>query len=104
MIEPYEELLELAQRQQELIGDADWVGAVTLSDRWDELTETLPEEPPYEARPLLEEAAAIVISNIGVLEAAIHSTAHQLGHIARGRHALDSYVSGLGAAGLDARG
>ncbi len=56
MIESYEQLRELTRLQAELIRDGRIVEALAVGEQWDLVAASLPEQPPVEALPLLEEA------------------------------------------------
>jgi len=57
--DPYEAILELAQRELELVGDGRIEALGALTEEWDELTAGLPARPPAYARRPLERAAAL---------------------------------------------
>jgi hypothetical protein len=90
--ERYQQLLELTRSQRTLIQDGDLSGAAGLGAEWQRLVEGLPEYAPEEARPLLEEAAAIAWSNTAMLEALVAGVSRELEHLGRGRRALSSYA------------
>jgi hypothetical protein len=99
----YEQLLELTRRQRALIDAGRWPEAAALGNRWQELVDSLPEQAPEEARPLLEEAARIAWSNTAAIEALAHEVAFELEHVGRGRRAIASYGGGSLDASLDQR-
>jgi hypothetical protein len=100
----YEQLLDLTQRQRALIDAGRWSEAASLGDRWQELVDSLPEQAPTAARPLLEEAARIAWSNTAAIEALAHEVSYEIEHIGRGRRAIASYAgAGPLDAALDAR-
>jgi hypothetical protein len=92
MSERYQQLLELTRSQRTMIQDGDLTGAAGLGATWQRLVEGLPECAPEEARPLLEEAAAIAWSNTAMLEARAADVSRELEHLGRGRRALASYA------------
>ena len=99
----YEQLLDLTQQQRALIDAGRWSEAAALGDRWQELVDSLPEQAPAEARPLLEEAARIAWSNTAAIEALAHEVSYEIEHIGRGRRAIESYAGGALDASLDTR-
>lgn len=90
---PYERLLELTRCQQELITGARWDEAVAAGEQWQQLADTLPDEPPEEARTLLEQAADLAWSNTATIEAHAAAVVRELEHLGRGRRAIASYAS-----------
>jgi len=57
--DPYEAILELAERELELAGDGRIEDLRALAEEWDQLTAGLPARPPASARRPLERAAAL---------------------------------------------
>jgi hypothetical protein len=102
--ERYAHLVELARRQRQLVREGAWADAVAVAEEWEAYLETLPEQAPPEERPLLEEALGIVIATTATIEADLHSTVHQIEHVALGRRAIGSYAGDGPASLLDARG
>jgi len=90
-MKPYERLLALTQRQRELIALEDYAAAVRVAHQWERLVESLPPVAPSEARPLLEEAAAIAWANTEQIEAHIATAARRLDRVAHGRRAVAGY-------------
>ncbi len=58
-LDPYEAILELAQRELELAGDGRIEDLRALTEEWNQLTAGLPARPPEYARRPLERAAAL---------------------------------------------
>jgi hypothetical protein len=58
-LDPYEAILELAERELELARDGRVEDLRSLASQWDALTAGLPERPPASARTPLERAAAL---------------------------------------------
>jgi len=90
---PYERLLELTRSQQELITGGRWDEAVAAGEAWQQIADTLPGEPPEEARTLLEQAASLAWSNTASIEAHVTAIARELEHLGRGRRAIASYAA-----------
>lgn len=103
MIEPYRSLLDLTRKQRDLIDSGDWTSAVALGDDWQRVVAGLPDQPPGEAKELLEEAASIARSNTATIEALTVEVSRELEHVARGRRALSMYAGAL-AASVDTHG
>ena len=91
-LERYTKLLELAQRESELIAAERWTDLVYLEEERAALIATLPATAPAEARGVLEEAKAVVTRNVAAIVEATDRTVAQLAHVARGRHALAGYT------------
>jgi len=87
----YERLLALARDEAELVatGRLDELGA--LQDERDALQAALPQAPPAEAEPLLEEALRLVRSTEGALAAAVAATGAELRRLGEGRRAVQAY-------------
>ncbi len=58
-LDPYEAILELAERELQLARDGRIEDLRSLAPQWDALTAGLPERPPASARTPLERAAAL---------------------------------------------
>ncbi len=58
-LDPYEAILELAERELQLARDGRIEDLRSLASEWDALTAGLPERPPAYARTPLERAAAL---------------------------------------------
>jgi hypothetical protein len=58
-LDPYEAILELAERELQLARDGRIEDLRSLAPQWDTLTAGLPEQPPPSARAPLERAAAL---------------------------------------------
>ena len=56
-LDPFSAIVTLAERELELAERGELAGLGELSERWGELTSSLPERPPPAARPLLERAS-----------------------------------------------
>lgn len=100
----YESLLELAERERDLIEAGRWEDVVTLETARVRLLAGLPAQAPESARPLLEEAASIVESNIAAIATANAGVKRELAHLQRGRNALASYAASPVMRRIDAHG
>jgi hypothetical protein len=58
-LDPYQAILELAERELQLARDGRIEDLRSLAPQWDALTADLPEQPPISARGPLERAAAL---------------------------------------------
>jgi hypothetical protein len=92
MIEGYEHLRELTRLQSELIGNGCVVEAIAVGEQWDTVAASLPEQPPVEALPLLEEAMALTAANAIALAGQTSGLARDVDHVQRGRRAIASYA------------
>ncbi|HEY6781568.1 MAG TPA: hypothetical protein VI111_11470 [Thermoleophilaceae bacterium] len=101
----YEQLVELAERERDLIAAGRFDDLAALDDERGALVDTLPAVPPAQARPALERAAALQEENTRSLAAALVETRHGLLDIRRGRRTARSYAPQLDADGalLDTR-
>jgi hypothetical protein len=88
----YERLRELTRLQAELIGTGRLVEAIAIGEQWDIVAASLPEQPPVEALPLLEEALALTAANAKALLAYTSELARDFAHVQRGRQAIASYA------------
>jgi hypothetical protein len=92
MIDGYERLRELTRLQAELIGDGRLVEAIAVGEQWDLVAASLPEQPPSEALPLLEESMALTAANAAAIAGYTSELARELDHVHRGRQAIASYA------------
>jgi hypothetical protein len=92
MIESYEQLRELTRLQAELIRDGRIVEALAVGEQWDLVAASLPEQPPVEALPLLEEALAVTAANADAIATAAAGLVRESQHVQRGRQAIASYA------------
>lgn len=88
----YEHLRELTRLQAELIRDGRFVEASAVGEQWDAVAASLPEQPPVEALPLLEEAFAITVANAKAIAEHAAGLARNVEHVQRGRQAIASYA------------
>lgn len=96
---PYEDLLQTALAELELVLAGRFAEAAELGAAREQLVDALPERPPAEAAPLLAEAERTVRTAIGYTLAAMERTRTALAQLAAGRRALGSYA-GAGALAL----
>ena len=88
---PYARLVELARREGVLVDAGDWPELIRLEHERRELLATLPEQPPAEARPQLEEAQRLVAANAGRIASALALVRADLGRLAAARPAVTGY-------------
>lgn len=100
----YESLLELAERERELIEAGLWDDVVTLGAARAQLVAELPPQAPSSARALLEQAASIVESNVAAIATASDAVRRELNHLQRGRTAIASYGANRSGHRIDTRG
>jgi hypothetical protein len=91
LVSEYERLLLLTRREAELVatGDLEEIGG--LHEERNRIRATLPETPPADAKPLLEEALRLMRSTEGVLAAALAATGDELRRLGEGRRAVQAY-------------
>ena len=94
----YMRLVELARREAELVGEGRFDEVIALQEERELLQAALPEDPPREAAPLLEEAACIVRSTEAELAVALADTGAALRRLAEGRRAASAYGAASGNA------
>lgn len=103
MSRAYEQLLELARLEQELVDERRFDELEALGQRWAELTANLPAPAP-EDRKLLEEIELTVWTTVAATRLELEETARLMALIERGRRAIGGYAGTGLAAALDARG
>jgi hypothetical protein len=81
----YSRLVELAEREAELIATSRFDELVRIDDERAELVERLPAMPPPAARPCLERAAALQERNTRALANAVAETRRELLGVGHGR-------------------
>jgi hypothetical protein len=101
----YARLVELAEREAELIAAARYDELADLDDERSELVDGLPPVPPLEAGPFLQRAAALQEQNTQALARALGDTRRGLFDVLRGRRAAGGYTPPHSAGGslLDRR-
>jgi hypothetical protein len=87
----YEQLRELTRLQSELISDGRLVEAIAIGEQWDIVAASLPEQPPADALPLLEEALALTAANAQAIADHAAALVQDVQHVQRGRQAIASY-------------
>ena len=90
--EGYGDLVELAERELELVRREEYEGLPEIWQRRDSLVASLPEFAPAEARSALERAAALQSRSTALLEERRAQTGAELRHLARGRAAMRGYT------------
>jgi hypothetical protein len=88
----YDDLVELAVREAELIAAGEWAEVVGLDGRRRELSERLPAVPPAEAQEALERADALLRRNAGAIAASLAGARGELDAAAQRRAALGPYA------------
>jgi len=101
VIDPYDTLLELTEREHALVVAGAWqeLGAVDTARR--ALMASLPERPPTGARSALTRAVALQAATTGLLTTQVRELRRSLGHVAQGRMTVQAY--GGPAAAVPAR-
>ena len=92
----YDELVELAVLEAELIAAGAWAEVVELDGRRRELLERLPAVPPAEAREALAQADAQLRRNAGAIAASLAGARGELDAAAQRRAALGPYARAAG--------
>jgi len=93
----YEQLLELARRELDLVEAGRWEDAAALEAERRELVAALPMQAPAEARDLLERTRELVRRTAAVTDAELAAVRAQLTALRRMRPALATYVGATGA-------
>jgi hypothetical protein len=88
----YEHLRELTRLQAELIGEGRLPEAIAVGEQWDAVAASLPDQPPAEALPLLEEALALTAANVNAIAGYAASLLRDFEHVDRGRQAIAAYA------------
>ncbi len=102
---PYERLVELAERERDLIAAGRYDEIPALDDERNRIVADLPAVPPPEAGPALERAAVLQEESTRAIASALLETRHALLDLGRGRRTARSYAPQLSAGGalLDTR-
>ena len=90
--ERYSELVELAQRELELVRREAYDHLPEVWERRDDLIASLPQTPPAEARAALERAAQLNGDSTAILEERMAVTATELRRLTHGRTAVRGYA------------
>jgi hypothetical protein len=88
----YGRLVELAARERDLIDAGRYDELAELDAERGRLVASLPADPPPEARPALERAAALQDENTRLLTDALAQTRDSILGVGRGRTAARSYA------------
>ena len=97
-LDGYRALVALAERERDLIDAGRWDDLAGIERDRRAIGATLPDLPPAEARPFLEQAGELVVGNVERIAAAIEQTRAELTQLGQGRRALASYAAGPAAA------
>jgi hypothetical protein len=100
---PYVRLVELCERERDLIADADWDGVVRLGEERAALVAELPARPPAEAVAHLRRADELGRANAASLAAARAATVAELGQLRTVRQTIRAYVGAAPAVYIDTR-
>jgi hypothetical protein len=90
--ERYSELVELAQRELELVRREAYDHLPEVWEQRDSLVASLPKMAPAEARAALERAAQLNGRSAAILEERMAVTASELRRLAHGREAMRGYA------------
>jgi HEAT repeat protein len=90
--ERYSELVELAQRELELVRREAYDHLPEVWEQRADLIESLPATPPAEARAALERATQLNGDSAAILEERMAATKSELGRLSRGRQAVRGYA------------
>ena len=88
----YVRLVELCERERELIAAADWDAVVGLGEERAALVAALPGRPPAEAGAYLRRADELSRANAAALAAARAATVAELGQLRTVRQTIRAYA------------
>ena len=88
---PYDLLLVLARREASLVDEGRWADVVALWEQRDALQAALPQTPPAEAAPAIQEALEVVASTEARLQAELADVATELRRLAESHRAAIAY-------------
>jgi len=88
----YARLVEMCERESELIAAADWDAVVRLSEKRAALAAGLPQRPPAAAVVHLRRAHELARANAAALTAARAATVAELGQLRTVRQTISAYV------------
>ena len=88
----YARLVEMCERESELIAAAAWDAVVRLGEERAALAAGLPKRPPAEARSHLRRAQELARANAAALAAARAATIAELGQLRTVRQTISAYV------------
>jgi hypothetical protein len=89
---PYSRLARLAERRAELASAGAWEDAASIAAELERLQAPLPQTPPREAKPELEEALLHTRRAEAAIQAALDATRADLGALGRGRRLSAAYT------------
>jgi hypothetical protein len=92
LIPSYEHLVELGERELELVRTGQYEALEQLGAERETLIATLPTHPPVEARAALQRAAALQSQTEGLLTGMVAIGRQELVRMNRGRAALGAYT------------
>jgi seryl-tRNA(Sec) selenium transferase len=92
LLEPYERLLAIAERECELVAQGRVLELEELAVERAALVAALPVRPPRAAAPILRRAHAVQSETSARLEEAMRAAGAELGRLGRGRGALRGYT------------
>ena len=99
----YARLVELCERERDLIAASDWDAVVALGRRRAALAAGLPARPPAGARAHLRRADELCRENAAALAAARAATLTELGQLRTVRQTIRAYVGDAPAVFIDTR-
>jgi hypothetical protein len=94
MNDPYATLLELTEREHALVVSGSWEELAAVDSSRRELMASLPARPPETARPALTRAVQLQTATAALLSTQVRELRRSLGHVARGRVAVQGYGGG----------
>ena len=94
MTDPYTTLLELTEREHGLVVAGTWEELAAVDAARRALLATLPGVPPATARPALTRAVEVQTATTALLARQVRELRRSLGHVARGRTAVQGYAGG----------
>ena len=104
MNDPYEQIVELARREAELVEQGRLEELAAVWAERDAVTSQLPGRPPVTAREALVEADRIVRSTHDRICTLLQEVGEQIGQLSSGRRAVSGYGGAAAPRALDARG
>lgn len=92
MADPYATLLELTEREHALVVAGSWEELAAVDSTRRALMASLPAQPPATARPALTRAVELQTATTRLLSTQVRELRRSLGHVARGRVAVQGYA------------
>ena len=102
-MDAYARLVQMCERESELIAAADWDAVVALGNERAVLVGSLPAKPPAGARAHLRRADDLSRANAASLAAARAATVAELGQLRTVRATIRAYVGEAPAVFVDTR-